>query len=547
MSTLAKHISTRTTPQTEPIPGKPMIPNSTGGYSFAVDDWTRLDRWLCMGSDKGTYYATERKLTQANAACVQRCLAADPVRAVARIADVSFAGRAPKNDYAILALAIAAADPVPATRKLALEALPRVCRIGTHVLQFAAAVNELRGWGAGLRKAIANWFASKPADALAYQVAKYARRDGWALRDLLRLAHVQAAVDTPHNAIYRWVVGGAAALPGRAVRTGKAQDAPTRADPDVAALLPPFLAAVDQARTADTPTLLGLIRAHNLPRECVPTERLNDPDVWEALLEKMPLTALVRNLGKLTAVGLLKPLAQAERTIADRLVNQEYIRASRLHPIAILLAARQYAVGHGDKGKLTWTPSPRINDALDAAFLKAFATVEPTNKRTLIGVDVSGSMTSAIAGGPISAREAAAALALVTAKTEPNYALMAFQDRFMPLDFSACTNLVDAVRKTSGLPFGRTDCSLPMVWALQNKLAVDTFLVFTDSETYAGVPHPCQALQNYRRETGIPAKLIVAAFAANEFTIADPSDGGMLDVIGLDASVPTVMADFARG
>ena len=47
--------------------------------------------------------------------------------------------------------------------------------------------------------------------------------------------------------------------------------------------------------------------------------------------------------------------------------------------------------------------------------------------------------------------------------------------------------------------------------------------------------------------TGRRAKLIVVGMTATKFTIADPSDPGMLDVVGFDAAAPRVMADFARG
>ena len=38
------------TPQSEPIPGTTQVPNSAGGYSWKVDDWTRLDRFLVLGA-----------------------------------------------------------------------------------------------------------------------------------------------------------------------------------------------------------------------------------------------------------------------------------------------------------------------------------------------------------------------------------------------------------------------------------------------------------------------------------------------------------------
>ena len=45
-----------------PIPGAGQIANSAGGYAWAVDDWVRLDRFLVLGSEGGTYYIGERDL-----------------------------------------------------------------------------------------------------------------------------------------------------------------------------------------------------------------------------------------------------------------------------------------------------------------------------------------------------------------------------------------------------------------------------------------------------------------------------------------------------
>jgi len=74
---------------------------------------------------------------------------------------------------------------------------------------------------------------------------------------------------------------------------------------------------------------------------------------------------------------------------------------------------------------------------------------------------------------------------------------------------------------------------------------VDVFVVYTDNETWAGKVHPAQALQQYRASMGIPAKLVVVAMASNGFSIANPDDAGMLDVVGFDAATPALIADFA--
>jgi hypothetical protein len=85
---------------------------------------------------------------------------------------------------------------------------------------------------------------------------------------------------------------------------------------------------------------------------------------------------------------------------------------------------------------------------------------------------------------------------------------------------------------------GPTDCALPMLYAAQRKLEVDVFVVYTDSETWFGEVHPFQALAQYRQKTGILAKLVAVGMVPNGFTIADPSDAGMLDVVGFDTAAP---------
>jgi len=102
------------------------------------------------------------------------------------------------------------------------------------------------------------------------------------------------------------------------------------------------------------------------------------------------------------------------------------------------------------------------------------------------------------------------------------------------LPLSPSMRLDDAVHAVSSLPFGGTDCALPMLYALERRLPVDAFVVYTDNETWAGMIHPVQALRQYRERTGIAAKLVVVGLVSNGFSIADPNDAGMLDVVGFD-------------
>src|SRR5215216_5608866 len=103
---LHKAFNKQRTPQSRPIPGTGQVANSAGGFAWAVDDWVRLDRFLILGAEGGTYYIGEQPLTLENAEAVSRCIDLDGVRVVARVVEISYSGRAPKNDPALFVLAL---------------------------------------------------------------------------------------------------------------------------------------------------------------------------------------------------------------------------------------------------------------------------------------------------------------------------------------------------------------------------------------------------------------------------------------------------------
>jgi 60 kDa SS-A/Ro ribonucleoprotein len=544
MFKFTKFFATKATPQGEPIPGSTQAPNSAGGFTWQIDDWARLDRFLILGSEGGTFYISERKLTIENAQAVRRCIAADGIRTVDRIVAVSDSGRAPKNEPAIFALAMAAKLGDEATRRAAYAALPKVCRIGTHVMHFADYAQGFGGWGRGMRKAVGAWFNAKPAGDLAFQLAKYQSRDGWSNRDLLRLAHPRAASPS-HDRLFAWVVKGE--LPDGAA-----------SDPALALLV----AIGELAKTTDVKAAAKLIRGARIPRECVPTQLLVHAEIWDALAAAMPMTAMLRNLATMTRVGLIAPGSAAADRIAEQLADPKRLRSARIHPVAVLAALVTYKSGHGARGGGTWSAVSRIVDALDAAFYASFGFVEATGKRMLLALDVSGSMDGgAIAGVPnLTPRIGSAAMALVTAASERNATFVAFTaasggyggkwgggpSGITTLSISPRQRLDDVVAEIERLPMGGTDCALPMLWAQRNRVDVDTFCIYTDNETWAGDVHPAQALRSYRNARGIPAKLVVVGMTSNGFSIADPDDAGMLDVVGFDTATPPVIADFAR-
>jgi 60 kDa SS-A/Ro ribonucleoprotein len=511
--------------------GNKTAPNSG---KFQISDKKRLERFLILGTEGGTYYASERKLTIANAQVVQRLVVNKDkgLDAVATIVAVSDAGRAPKNDSALLALAIAVKFGTPEVRAAALAALPKVARIGTHLFHFLDYCKALQvGWGRSFRRAIGQWYLGKDTVHLAQQLVKYQSRDGWSNRDALRLSHA-APVSKEQEALFHWAVKG----------EGTGDTWPHGSPVEL-------VWAFEKAKTiTSVGEMVKLITDYKLPREAIPTQFLNSPEIWATMLPHMKPEATLRNLAKMTAVGLIKPFAPETKMVCDRLTSLEDLKKARLHPLKMFVALLTYKTGHGLKGSLSWTPDQNVLRALNDGFYVAFGAVEPTNKNIMKCLDVSGSMGMGNVGGvpSLTARTASGLLSMVSARVEKNTWFMGFSHNFIPLQIGPHMTLEQIDQSISNIPFGATDCSLPFVFAQQHRLPVDVFEVYTDSDTNSHRVAPARALQQYRDAMGRDAKLVVVGMTASGFSIADPNDAGMLDVVGFDTATPDIISDFIR-
>ena len=320
----------------------------------------------------------------------------------------------------------------------------------------------------------------------------------------------------------------------------------------VAFLLKHLHALHEAGEKKDIPLACALIRSGRLVREHVPTTLFGSKEIWLTLLETMPLEALLRNLGKLTQIGVA---ADKHREIVARLVNQTEVLKARIHPIKVLVASKVYTNGCGDSGSLTWTPNAYIGVALTDLFRISYGAVTPTGKRIMLGIDVSGSMSSPVLGSKVlTCRDASIAMALLYLETETNVSAVAFSntltDLLAPLSKNQLRRgmtLQQALAATNGMAFSSTDCVLPIQHAIKYNLQIDAFIVITDNETYAPNEHPQNALIRYRELTGIQAKLIVLGMTGNCFTIVDPTDRNTLNLAGFDTSTPEIASMFMRG
>lgn len=508
------------------------VKNNTGGYVFEVSDKDRLERFLILGVDGGTYYVSEQDLATQNVNWLIRLIKASPQIVLDTVWDVSSKGRSYRNSAAIFTLALMLNYADDMYKDAAVQLAPQVARTATMVFELAQYIKNLGGWGRAKRRAIANWFTSKTPDELAYQAVKYRQRDGWTLRDLMRLSHPVGLDKNVGNFIL-----------------GK-PSVPVETIPVIAGF------KMMQNSTNITQVLSVLESFPNLPWETIPTQFLKSPEVWQKLFYNNQLKgqALIRNVLRLEKIGAFTDTA-FRNDVAARLADVDLINKSKIHPMNYLNASIVYTMGQIDRKhngywsvsrNKTWNTTTMIEDALQSGFYASFKTVEPSGKKFLVGLDVSGSMSvSAATGADLTAAQASGAMAMILARTEPNTEVYGFANSFRDLGIRPTDKWETIMRKISNQNFGSTDMSLPMKFAKNTGRNVDTFVVITDNEVNAGV-HPSAALKDYRR-TNSDAKMAVMAVTATPFTIADPSDHGMLDVVGFDTNTPKVISTFAKG
>lgn len=523
------------TPQTERTPGRTdEVKNNAGGFVFKVDEKSRLERFLILGTDKGTYYVGEQKLTGENVTFLKELVRKNERLVVDTAVDVSVNGRALKNSPALFALATVMSEGQD--KAYARAAVQKVARTSTHLYEYGDYIESLGGWGRAKRQSISEWYESKDASDLSYQAVKYRQRNGWTHRDLFRLSHPKG--------VDRYVGDFILGKESEAVATFNGPD---------------YIAGFNVLKSAQTvkDVLTALEQFPYMPWEAIPTQFLKEQKVWKTLFYQGQLRgqALVRNVTRLARMGAFDDMVFAA-DYAARLADAEMIRKTRLHPINFLNAVVVHQEGQVDRRNQgywstgrnkDWKSNGKIVDALNEGFHLAFKTVEPANKRTLVATDVSGSMTQNAIGLDLSCAQVSAAVSMTVARTEPYSDIVGFATDIRDLGITAKSSLTDAMRKVQSYNFGGTDAAAAIKYADRNGIQVDTFVVITDNETWGGSQKPFQALKQYRQKTGIDARLAVLGVASTDFTIADPEDKGMMDFVGFDSGAPRALSDFSAG
>lgn len=518
MKNLSKSVVNRS--QTQPILGRTdMVQNNAGGYGFTISDQERLERFLLIGSEGGTYYVNEQKLTEDNAKKVIEMIKNNGINVVNTVVDVLINNRAPKADPSLFVLALAATYGDQDTKNAVYRAVPTVMRTSTQMFLFIANIQNLRGWSRGLRKAIGRFYTEKTADQLAYQLVKYRNRAGFTHQDVVRLSH-PSTKDESKNELLAYAAGR--------LTEDKVKNQ--------------LVFTFGEAQVTKGKELVELIKNSKLTWEMVPTEQLNDKEVLKALLPNMPLVALIRNLNRFSYNGLTDGNTETTKLIVSKLTNAELVKKTGIHPVNVVNSMLTYSSGRGVKGDKSWTPNQNIVDALHTTFELALKAIIPTNKRILIGVDISGSMSASVQGMQMTAAQIANVLAVTILKSELNAELVWFDTSLQNPTIGRRTSIDEVIRKSP--TGGGTDCAVPLVYAANKLESYDAILILTDNETWAGPRHGIEVLKSYRKNVNQDVKVIEIALTATGHSTMPSDDKNILRVAGFDASVVEVINKY---
>ncbi|CAC5409700.1 TROVE2 [Mytilus coruscus] len=518
------------------------------------DDYL-LRRFLCLGSKDSVYRSNTQhsKFSRNDVPFIERLIVnRRGTEVLDCIKDVSDNNKACRQEPTMFAYAFCMVHGDKVIKNYGYKMLNNICRIPTHLFEFQNYCEELNkqknngsGWGRSHRNGISKWYNSYANDApkLAYLVTKYKKRSKWNHRDIVRLAHVK-----PKNERIRTIL--------KFIVNKEMDDVVTlheSLDKDHRKVKTFIRAVIEAKECEDKVQLIELITLHGLEREHIPNSFLSEKEVWRVLLRTMPLTAMIRNMGKMTRLGIFDDEhASFFVTLVKEKLESDVLQESKVHPLRILFALRQYQAGKGDKGKLEWHPNHAITTILEKAFDDTVSLQPKSGKRYLLAVSVSGEMKEKLIGSPLTASEAAGAMVHTIVKKEDRVETLLFENNLErpyistidPNDnFNSIKRKLELFSPSEGHQITFSN------WARDNN-NFDVIMVFTDTLTGEGEGHVTEPFDHFcqSHRVGAPnhARVIVAMTGKTN-DVVEPCDIQTLHVIGFDPSSPQIINSFISG
>ena len=355
------------------------------------------------------------------------------------------------------------------------------------------------------------------------------------LRDVLRLAR-PTPPDDARRALFGWLAG-------------KPVD---RWAPATAADLPAEVRALVAYREAKDEAEQVAILAGNRFRWDLLADAAKGPAVWKAIARQMGPQALRMNLNTLLRHGAFED-AELVDYAAARIADAGEIRSSRQFPYQYLAAY----VNADDR------VPPAIKAALGTAAEVACGSVPELPGPIVVGVDVSGSMQSAVTGrrgggtSKVRCVDVAALFAAAILRRNPGSLVVPFDHQAHCAAFNPEEPILDLATRLAAYGGGGTDCALPLAEANRmhagRKFAGCVLVSDNESWIGAGRHGSTAVVEEWQAFVKNQARLHGADFAGPKLVCIDlqpyctaqaPDRSDILNVGGFSDAVFTVVASF---
>lgn len=523
---------------------------------MSINPDTLLKRFLHYGRETPLYTPGDRMLNkffEPNCMTSIDALIADDrgVDAVAHIVKAFHDGYSAHPEALVFALTACIRQKLnEPLKENAYNAFKTVCKSPKHFFLFVKFSNELcapnSGWGQGCRRVVNDWYLKQTPLELAETVTRYRGMYYWTHRDIVKLTHPKTD-DVALKAVLKYLIKN---LNEAREEFGN--------EPSAQPVLA-YLQAVEEFKHChEEDKAARLLEQQKLSLEHVPTHLIKSKEVWTALIPLLPLPVLLRNLKRFSRLRFLRNNHPVMIRVVEALSNPQLICESALHPAQVLICLRTYE----QSGRVKYIdperevrppvqPNAKIIDVLNQLLDSSFKLLVPTGLKYLVMIDTRASLVSGRCWqcNCVPPILAGTLLALSLVRAEREVTVLAFGvGTPVPIHLTKNMALMEAQEKICEIPTSSVDLSSPFLWALENKKAVDVFLVLTDTQVRAGRIKATEELKKYRSELNMPnAKFVVCGLSTPKFSIAAEDDPGMLDIAGFDEQVPRVIEAFSRG
>lgn len=413
--------------------------NEAGGPAYALAPRHALAQLAATGCFNGAYYATaEDQLAQLRALIAQ----VDDNTYLAKLAVYARERAYMKDMPAALLVALSKRDPA-----LLHRVFDRVVdngRVLRTVFQMVRSGQfERKGLSSSLQRAFQRWL----NEASVAKLLSASIGHDPSLRDILRMAR-PTPKDNARRALFGWL-------------TDKSVD---KWAPATAADLPGEVQALMAYRQAESAEMQALIVGDLNARWDLLADAARGPLVWKAIARQMGPQALRMNLNTLARHEVFKCSNGAVDGglvdyVAARIADEDEIRRSRQFPYQYLAAYLNVTAE---------VPQP-VKGALHRAAEIACGNVPLLPGPVIIGLDVSGSMSSAVTGsrgrGATSVMrcvDVAALFAAALLRRNPDSIVIPFDTAAYNVRIDPADSILSLSERLAKYGGGGTDCSLPL-------------------------------------------------------------------------------------